>query len=103
MKFHQVPDKARDYLKAMCRGVMDDVKELDEIISQASTNWSVARLAVIDRIILRMGVWEMREAQVDRKVAINEAVELGKAYGSNKSKGFINGVLDSLSLTPEND
>lgn len=96
--FHAVPDSSREYLERLCRGVMDEAVALDGLIGKASTNWRVERLAVIDKIILRLAVWEMTTGAVDRKVAINEAVELGKAYGSNKSKGFINGVLDGLDL-----
>lgn len=99
-KFHRVADNAKAYLDRLCRGVLDEVVALDGLIGTASTNWRVERIAVIDKIILRMAVWEMTTGGVDRKVAINEAVELAKAYGSEKSKGFINGVLDGLDLPP---
>lgn len=98
IRFHSVPEGAKAYLQELCRGVMDEAVALDAKISSASRNWSVERLAVIDKTILRIAVWEMSQGKVDRKVAINEAIELGKAYGSNKSKGFINGVLDGLKV-----
>ena len=68
----------------------------DEYITRLATNWKLERIAVIDRIILRMAIVELRESiDVPVKVVLNEAIELAKLYSTSESSGFINGILDS--------
>ena len=88
----------RSFAEQLVRGVVDERAVLDRLINEVSTNWSVDRMSVIDRNILRMAVFElMRMPEVPRKVAINEAVELAKMYGAEESAAFINGILDPVS------
>ncbi|MCB9893886.1 MAG: transcription antitermination factor NusB [Planctomycetes bacterium] len=81
-------------------GVMKDRDELDAAIQEVAVNWQVSRMPVIDRAILRMGVYELLYMHdVPPKVTINEAVELAKKYSTEKSGAFVNGVLDKIFQT----
>ena len=80
-------------------GVLPLVQELDTIIAQHAPEWPLDQVATIDRNILRIALWEIAVSnQTPIKVAINEAVELGKVYGSESTPRFVNGVLGSLVL-----
>lgn len=84
----------------MSRGVGESREELDEAIQTVAVNWQVSRMPVIDRAILRMGVYELLFMHdVPPKVTINEAVELAKKYSTEKSGSFVNGVLDKIYQT----
>lgn len=78
-------------------GVKGTLAEIDNKISEYATNWQLKRMAVIDRNILRLGVFELKHASdIPPKVAINEAVELAKKYGDLESSKFVNGILDKI-------
>lgn len=78
-------------------GVNGVLQVIDAKITQYATNWQLKRMAVIDRNILRIGVFELKHAtDIPPKVAINEAVELAKKYGDLESSKFINGILDKI-------
>ncbi len=74
------------------RGVLASQAELDQVISELARDWAIERMPPVDRNILRLALWEMRSGQ-SPAVAINEAVELAKAYAAEDSPGFVNGVL----------
>ncbi len=77
--------------------VLETVKELDELIRKRVEHWEFNRLAIIDRIILRMGICElMYFDDIPPKVSINEAIEIARSYSTDKSDKFVNGVLDSV-------
>ncbi len=81
----------------LIKGVTDHIKEIDEIIVKTAPEWPLDQITVIDRNILRIGIYELKFAhEVPPKVAINEAVELGKAFGGESSGKFVNGVLGTL-------
>src|SRR3954464_1852697 len=81
----------------LIRGVTYNLKEIDEIIVKTAPEWPLEQITVIDRNILRIGIYELNFAkEVPPKVAINEAVELGKAFGGESSGKFVNGVLGTL-------
>jgi N utilization substance protein B len=81
----------------LVEGVRGRLKELDAKIEQHSTNWRIDRMSRIDRNVLRLGAFELEfRPDVPKKVALNEAVELGKKYGTEESSAFINGLLDKL-------
>lgn len=84
-----------EFVYALTKGVSEKVKELDEELTPMAPEWPISSIAAIDRNILRMGLYELKycEESVPPKVAINEAVELAKAFGSDNSSRFINGVL----------
>lgn len=87
--------EARSYCEALVNGVMENRKEIDSIIEEFSENWTVDRMAVVDRNILRLSIYELMYSDaVPFKVIIDEAIELAKRYGSEESGAFINGVLD---------
>ena len=84
-----------EFVYALTRGVAKESKELDEFLTPLAPEWPIADIAAIDRNVLRMGVYELKNSgeAVPPKVAINEAVELAKAFGSDNSSKFVNGVL----------
>ena len=85
------------YAKTLVEGVLKHVKAIDEKISQYATNWQLKRMAVIDRNVMRIGLFELQyTSDIPPKVAINEAVELAKKYGDLESSKFVNGILDKI-------
>ena len=82
-----------EFVYKLTHGVVDAAKELDEFLTPIAPEWPIADIAAIDRNVLRMGVYELEQKEVPPKVAINEAVELAKAFGSESSSRFVNGVL----------
>lgn|GEM_PF-735497 len=79
------------------RGVAEHRDAIDKLLSDSSTNWRVARMAVVDRNILRMGVFEIQHLKdIPPRVTLNEAIEIGKRYGTGESGAFINGILDKI-------
>ncbi|MEJ2413361.1 MAG: transcription antitermination factor NusB [Anaerolineales bacterium] len=85
------------FFRAIVLGVLPIRIELDRFITDHAPEWPLDQVAVIDRNIIRMALWEFAVAEdIPLKVAINEAVELAKAYGSESAPRFVNGVLGSL-------
>ena len=93
--------KDTDFVKTLVSGVIDHQDELDAHIQPIAPDWPIDQIARIDRTILRMGVYELlyQADVVPPKVAINEAVELAKAFGSDNSSKFVNGVLGTAYRT----
>jgi N utilization substance protein B len=92
------------FIDELVHGTSDHEQELDEILQPIAPEWPIAQIARMDRIILRMGLYELNfEKDVPSKVVINEAVELAKAFGNENSSKFINGVLGTAlrKLQPE--
>ncbi len=80
-------------------GVVEHIKEIDEIISKSASQWPFDKISIVDRNVLRIGVYELLWADKDEvpdKVAINESIELAKNYGGAKSGKFVNGVLGTI-------
>ena len=92
------PAKAKGKLKAFAEervaGVLGSLKELDEILVPLLDNWDLYRLGTVERAVLRMGVWEMKNTDVPKPVVINEAIDLGNWFSTPKSRTLINAVLD---------
>ncbi|HOS91976.1 MAG TPA: transcription antitermination factor NusB [Armatimonadota bacterium] len=87
-------DEAVLYVADVVHGVAERVQELDALIAYYATDWSVDRMASIDRCVLRLALYEMRyRDDIPLNVSINEAVELAKRYGDSASGTFVNGVL----------
>ena len=85
------------FIYNLIKGVESHLSKIDEIIRQTAPEWPLDQITVVDRNILRLGIYELMFAhEVPPKVAINEAVELGKAFGGESSGKFINGVLGTL-------
>ena len=86
-----------DFARDTFLEVADKVLALDETIVSASDNWRLVRMSLVDRNILRLGVFELRfRPDTPPRVAINEAVELAKRFGTEDSAAFVNGVLDRI-------
>lgn len=94
---HSLSEENAEFLRTLVLGVLAVAPQLDEWIALSAPEWPVDQLAVLDRNILRMALWELAVSdETPLKVAINEAVELAKRYGSDSSPRFINGVLGTL-------
>ncbi len=85
-----------DYAWTLVNGVNEHDVEIDSLIQQHSLNWSLDRMSPIDRNILRIAVHEIIYLDVPPKVSIDEAIKLGKRYGTEHSPAFINGILDAI-------
>lgn len=87
-----------EYYRETVMGVWARKAEIDVLIGRAAEHWRIERMAMVDRNILRLGVYEISYGDdVPYVVAINEAVDLGKRFGAEESGGFINGILDKVS------
>jgi N utilization substance protein B len=92
-------DNLGEFARNIVFGILPIVHELDEIIARHAPEWPLDQVATIDRNIIRIALWEIAVSnQTPLKVAINEAVELGKFFGSESTPRFVNGVLGSLAL-----
>jgi len=88
---------ADDFAKRLVHGVLEHSQELDRLIEQYSQHWRLDRIAMIDRNILRVALFELLYCEeIPPKVTINEAIDLGKRFGSEDSGSFINGILDRI-------
>jgi transcription antitermination protein NusB len=85
-----------DFARRLYGSVRNHRKELDRVLSEHATNWSVRRMAAIDRNILRLGAYEILHTETPGRVVINEAVEIAKRYGDRQSGQFVNGILDRV-------
>jgi N utilization substance protein B len=83
------------FAEKLVRGVRENLTALDAQIQGASKNWRLERMARVDRNLLRLALYELKHVDdVPAKVAINEAIEIAKRYGTNESSAFVNGILD---------
>ena len=90
-------DNLGEFARSIVFGILPIVIELDQIIAKHAPEWPLDQVATIDRNIMRIALWEIAVSnQTPLKVAINEAVELAKTYGSDSTPRFVNGVLGSL-------
>jgi transcription antitermination factor NusB len=90
-------EEARAYAVRVVDGVRTHREAIDTLIRDAARNWDIARMAAVDRNALRIGCYELlHEQDVPMKVAINEAIELGKRYSTASSGAFVNGILDRI-------
>ena len=85
-----------EFTKNLLKGIVDKWKDLNDLIIKYAPEWPLKQIAIIDRNILRIGIYELKFENLPPKVAINEAIELSKDYGGDNSSKFINGVLGSI-------
>ncbi|MDO8567613.1 MAG: transcription antitermination factor NusB [Dehalococcoidales bacterium] len=91
------------FVREVVNGVLHNKEKIDENLRKYATAWPVEQIAIIDRNILRLAIWEILfDNKVPVKVSINEAVELAKSYGGDSSAKFVNGVLGSISAQAQN-
>jgi N utilization substance protein B len=94
-----VPPEVRAFADDLVRGTAEKIAELDATIEANAAHWSLARIAPVERNILRLAAYELRfRDDIPERVAINEAIELAKLYGSEESGAFVNGILDQIRL-----
>lgn len=87
----------REFAVKIFRGTVDHLSELDDMIQAQAENWRLSRMAVVDRNIIRMSVYEfLHETDTPKLVIIDEAIEIAKKFGTQKSSQFINGILDGI-------
>lgn len=94
-----------DFIKQIAKGVKEHIGNLDKIIEKAAPEWPIKQINIVDRNVLRIGLYELLYAnkeEVPPKVAINEAIELAKMFGGESSGKFINGVLGTVYKEIEN-
>ena len=93
----QLDEPLREFANGLVRGVLGRRDEIDGHLSAHTQNWRIERMTVIDRIVLRLAVFEMLgEPETPSKVIINEAIELARAFSGEEAVGFVNGVLDAM-------
>ena len=94
------PDSVKTFATRLVHGAASESGALDALIEQQAQNWRLERLAVLDRLILRMAIWELQhELETPAPVVINEALELARTFSSDDSVRFVNGVLDGIRKT----
>jgi len=95
-----VDEDNRTWANALVAGTIQRVAEADELIAKHLKNWRIARVAVIDRLVMRMAIYEMlTEPETPGKVIINEAIELARTFSGEEPVPLINGVLDAVRKT----
>ena len=94
---HPAPSDVRSFASQVVQGTMQHADEINQLIVRHADNWNIARMAVVDRNVLRLATYELLYCDdIPPKVAINEAIELGKRYSTQNSGAFINGILDKI-------
>jgi N utilization substance protein B len=96
---HREEKPVREFTTQIIQGTVENLTQIDNIISKYARNWKMGRMAVIDKNILRLASFELLFLQdIPPKVSINEAVELAKKYGDLESGKFVNGILDKIRI-----
>lgn len=86
----------RDFAWMLFKGVLANRDELDEVLRKTAVNWRVERMPPTDRNVLRLGLYEMTKLGTPPAVAIDEAIEMAREFGTENSSSFVNGILDKL-------
>ena len=101
-KNHRVSVSHQQFVTQLVQGACEHRKQIDGTLSERATNWTLKRMAIVDRNILRLGAFELLfDLGTPPKVVINEAVELAKRFGTTDSRKFVNGVLDAIHKTKD--
>jgi N utilization substance protein B len=92
-----IGEELRGFATSLARGVADAVARIDPLIAEAAEHWRIERMAVMDRIILRLAVYEfLEQPDTPARVVINEALELARTFSTDEAVKFINGILDGI-------
>lgn len=98
------PEPILSFFTELTNGVVKHRRSIDRIIERFSKHWKLGRMSCVDRNILRLAVFELLSCpEIPAKVSINEAIEIGKKFGTEDSGGFINGILDSIRMAMESE
>jgi N utilization substance protein B len=93
----ELPEELRQFANGLVNGTVRQLAEIDALLAAHAQNWRVERMAVLDRLVLRLAVHEMLTApETPPRVVINEALELARAYTGDEAVGFVNGILDAV-------
>lgn len=92
----EIPKAAMPFARELASGVCAELDAIDETIGRFARNWRVARMATVDRNVLRLAVYELMKGEVPAPVIIDQAVELARRFGGEHSPSFVNGVLDAI-------
>ena len=93
----ELSEAHREFANALVRGTIGRVEEIDRLLASHAQHWRVERMAVLDRLVLRLATYELlAEPDTPAKVVLNEAIELARAYSGDEAVGFVNGVLDAV-------
>ena len=92
----ELPEGARAFAAELVGGVVAHCADLDAVLAKHATHWRLDRMAAVDRNVLRLAAWEIRFGQTPTAAAIDEAVDLARRFGGERSPGFVNGVLDAV-------
>ena len=95
--------RARDFAEHLVRGTVTELPRIDPLIVESAEHWRLSRMAVIDRLILRLAVYEFLATETPRKVVINEALELARTFSSGDAIRFVNGILDGIKRRLEDE
>jgi N utilization substance protein B len=99
----ELPEGARAFAKELVTGVCRSRRDLDARLAVHSENWRIDRMAAVDRNVLRIGAYEILHTDTPAAIAIDEAVELARRFASDRSPGFVNGILDSVARERRED
>jgi N utilization substance protein B len=90
-------EEIKEYSTWLVKGIISDQAKIDNIIQQVSEHWRISRMAIVDRNILRMAVFELLyEESIAPAIVINEAIEIAKKYSGDEAATFVNGILDAI-------
>jgi transcription antitermination protein NusB len=96
-EIHPAPPKVRAFTEQLVDGVLQHQEDIDRLIQKHALNWTIGRMSIIDRNILRCAVYELlRVSDIPAKVTMNEAIEIAKRYSDEESGAFVNGILDHI-------
>jgi len=95
-KLREAADKTRSLAQRLLEGTVEHIGEIDELITKHAEHWRLSRMAVVDRNILRLAIYEFLYEEVPKRVVINEALEVTKRFSSPDAVQFVNGVLDGV-------
>ena len=93
---HPAPEGPRQFAGRLLRGTLEGLDRIDPLIESAAENWRLSRMPVIDRLVLRLAVYELLIAETPPAVVIDEAIELARTFSDEPSPRFVNGVLDAV-------
>jgi len=93
---HPAPSSRQTFAGRLARGTFGALSKVDPLIECQSENWRLSRMAIIDRLIIRMAIYELLDNETPAAVVIDEALELAKTFSGDGAVGFVNGVLDGV-------
>ena len=97
---YEPDDEVKAFAEEIIKGTYKHRVEIDKLLHQCAKNWSLDRMAVVDRNVLRMAVYEiLHRMDIPTSVTINEAIEIARKFGTDESGAFVNGILDSVART----